>query len=108
MFKVGNTMTQSIQNKLRKIFNHDNIEVHGREIHCYYLRNRGREWVPFGGGPLYGSVAVDHTAWLARHIETYRDLLPKVIRNYRVVFGEFSDGKFRPLPLPEKQNEDSD
>lgn len=98
--------------KVRDEFGHDNIEVTHGEIRVYYLRDpNGREWVPYGGGPLYRQQAINSAAWLARHIEKYRECLPKALRGHRIVFGELNTrsypGKFYPQPLPAAESEDT-
>ena len=100
---------KSDTDKVRDIFNQDNLEVTHGEIRVYFLRDpQGREWVPYGGGPLYRQDAIDQAAWLARHIDKYRLCLPKALRGHRIVFGELNTrtfpGKFYVMTLPpEKQ-----
>lgn len=95
--------------RLRKTFDYqyDNMMVAHGEIRVYYIRDpQGREWVPFGGGPLYRQQAIDQAAWLARHVDEFRCLLPRHLRQHRIVFGELSStvypAKFYPMALPSK------
>jgi hypothetical protein len=94
--------------RVRDAFGYDNLEVTHGEIRVYYLRDpRGVEWVPYSGGPLYRKQAIESAAWLARHVEEFRALLPKAIRSSRIVFGELDTrtfpGKFRPQSIPAVQ-----
>ena len=94
-----------LRDRIRKVFDYDTIDVcpARQEIRVYYYRDpRGREWVPYGAGPLYGESAIDQAAWLADHVEKYRDLLPKECRAWKIVYGELSTrtypGQFYPVP----------
>lgn len=103
-------MARNMTDKVRDDFGYDNIEVMTSEIRVYYMRdNRGVEWVPANGGPLYRQHAIESAAWLARHVEEYRSLLPKSIRAFPVVFGELNTsmfpGNFYPTRLPAKKAE---
>jgi len=96
--------------KVRRRFKHENLEVKGGEIRVYFIRDSmGLEWVPFGSGPLYRQSAIDYAAWLARHIEGFRSLLPKGLRGHRIVFGELNcrtyPGQFYPMALPPSKEE---
>ncbi len=85
-------MSRKLTEKVRDIFNASNIDVNtDKEIISiwYGITTRPRaynniqtQWIPYSGGPLYGDQALDHCAWLVNHIEKYRELLPKRIRDY--------------------------
>ncbi len=77
--------------KVRDTFNHDNVQVNTatQRIEVYWMRDpQGRLWVPYSGGPLYGEQAKDTARWLAKHIEEFRSLLPKKVRDWPIVLGE--------------------
>ena len=102
-------MALTLRDKIRKVFDYDIIDVSApkQQILVYFLRDpQGREWVPYGGGPLYRESAISQAAWLARHIAEFRDLLPKACRDWAIVFGELNcrsyPGKFYPMQLPTK------
>jgi hypothetical protein len=95
------------RDKIRDEFGHDNIDIAHtrREIRVYYLRDpRGVEWVPAGGGPLYRQQAIESADWLANHLEEFRELLPKSVRDFAIVFGELDcrtyPGTFRATRVP--------
>ena len=98
-----------LQDRVREIFNCEIVQVDLKQhqIQVYYMRGGdGVAWVPFGGGPLYHQSAINQAAWTTYHIEQYRELLPKDIRDWQIVFGELSTrtfpGQFYPQPLPHK------
>jgi len=75
---------------IRRRFDYSNIYYHTgtNTIYIVWYNQGGRRWIPYGGGPLYGEYAKDVVKWLANHIETYRDLLPKTAREAKIVTGE--------------------
>ena len=85
---------RSLAEKVRKTFNRDNISVDligNKLLVTFGVTQRPpafgsvwTEWVPFGGGPLYGEHAMSACRWLAAHIEEYRDLLPARVRQFDV------------------------
>lgn len=96
-------MARSLTDKVRDKFGYDTIIVERGEIRVYWMKGAdGREWVPYGGGPLYRDSAQSHVRWLARHLHEYRQFLPKSIREYPIVIGELDTrtypGRFFPSP----------
>lgn len=82
---------RKLTDRVREIFDHHYVQVdaHLRQIQVYWLRDpNGREWVPFGGGPLYNESAKEQARWLKGHIEEFRSLLPKAVRDWPVLVGE--------------------
>jgi hypothetical protein len=97
----------TLRDKVREEFDSDIIEVCAprQEIRVYYMHdNRGVDWVPFGGGPLYGESARDWALCKAVQLETYRSLLPKACRDWKVVYGVLETrtfpGVFHPVARP--------
>ena len=81
---------RTLTEKLRRKFTHDNVQVNTtlERIEVYFMRDsQGKDWVPYGGGPLYGESARESAAWLAAHITEFRSLLPKIVRDWPIVCG---------------------
>lgn len=94
-----------LTDKVRDTFNRDGIQVNmtRQRIEVYWMRDpRGVVWLPFSGGPIYHQMAMDTAQWLAKHLEEFRCLLPKQIRDWPIVLGELSTstypGIFRETP----------
>lgn len=85
-------MSRQLTEKVREIFNAGNIDVNTKRevISVWYgITQRPRaynniitQWIPYSGGPLYGEQALDHCNWLVKHINEFKELLPKKIRHY--------------------------
>jgi hypothetical protein len=88
---------KSLTDKVREIFDRDNVQVNLKDqrIECYWMLDpRGKVWVPYGGGPLYHDQAKDEARWLAKHIEEFRSLLPKAIKDWPIACGELQTSTF--------------
>ena len=82
---------QRLTERVQKDFNRDNVQISERakQIQCYWNRSPdGKIWIPNSGGPLYSESAKEAAQWLAGHIEEFRSLLPKQIRDWPIVVGE--------------------
>ena len=85
-------VNRKIEEKIRKTFDYSNIKVDSENkrifVNLYINRNSNKNvsyWVPYSGGPLYGDQAVDLCSWLVNHITTYKELLPKSVRDFVIV-----------------------
>lgn len=88
---------KSLTDKVRKIYEREGVQVNLslQRIECYWILDpRGKIWLPYSGGPIYGDAAKDEARWLANHIEEFRSLLPKDIRSWPVVVGELQTRTF--------------
>ena len=82
-----------LTDKVRTTFNRDGVQVNmtKKRIEVYWMRDpRGVVWFPFSGGPIYHQMAMDEAQWLVNHLEEFRCLLPKQIREWPIVLGELS------------------
>lgn len=83
-----------LEEKVRELFDYSNIylnEADKKILVAYYVTRRPpayggmlSEWIPFSGGPIYGEQALKHCDWLAGHIDKYRELLPKKVRDFSI------------------------
>jgi hypothetical protein len=91
------TEERRLNDKIRDGFNRENVQVNLklRRIEVYWMHDiRGKIWVPYGGGPLYNDQAKDQARWLKAHLEEFRSLLPKKIRDWPIVMGELQTRTF--------------
>lgn len=88
---------QKLTQRIRKRFDRDHVQVNAtdKRIEVYWMRDpRGKVWIPFAGGPLYAEQAIEAAKWLQSHLEEFRSLLPKQLRDFPIVLGELDTRTF--------------
>lgn len=93
-------LSHQIDKIFSSCFRNVKVDLSKKEIYVYWIRSpEGRLWHPYSGGPIYNDSAKQHVKWLKGHLEEFRELLPKAVRQFKIVACELqaSNGKLYPV-----------
>lgn len=89
MARMTRDTVRRYKQKLEDTFNRHNIDldpVNEVIVVWYGIRSIPGDfptiWIPFSGGPIHGTNALQACHWLVDHIEKFRSLLPKRLQNW--------------------------
>lgn len=81
-----------LEKKVKQNFDYPNLNIENNQIVIWYGITRRppafgsilTEWIPYGGGPLYGEAALEQCLWIRNHIEKFSDLLPPELKDSEI------------------------